>query len=361
MMVVDQLVVQHQALRNKLAETPTAVEMNDILAFMDQVQAASAYIEAPPQREQLQAILFHWNGYVHEQTGTFPGMKLFPYSPMSVERLQEQSTAKVTSTTPEVSFPYAPKLIWIVAILLILSSVLLIVWPMLGEDNAEELPTTAEPDPLAALTTVIASDGLALTPVLTATASLQTNNATPLPEVAAGEMTSVPLSSTAVSPPATPIIITYTVKTGDTLFNIARQHNTTVSAIMVQNGLTTEALQVGQVLALPTLPASAPVVTADNTAIVATAIPFTAVRPSEPHAEAVIHNQTSLYSGPTSNFSAITTLPRGSFLFAIGRTADATWYLVQLEDGFTRGWLPRDDIAFLSPTDPGNIPVVVTP
>jgi len=45
--------------------------------------------------------------------------------------------------------------------------------------------------------------------------------------------------------------LTYTVKSGDTLYNIARTYNTTVSEIKALNGLTNNTLSIGQTLILP--------------------------------------------------------------------------------------------------------------
>lgn len=46
--------------------------------------------------------------------------------------------------------------------------------------------------------------------------------------------------------------ITYTVKSGDSLYKIAQQYNTTVNAIKSANNLTSNVLSIGQVLEIPT-------------------------------------------------------------------------------------------------------------
>jgi peptidoglycan endopeptidase LytE len=50
---------------------------------------------------------------------------------------------------------------------------------------------------------------------------------------------------------------TYTVKSGDTLSRIARQHGTTVAALKELNGLTLDSIKAGQKLKLPAKPAPA--------------------------------------------------------------------------------------------------------
>ena len=45
--------------------------------------------------------------------------------------------------------------------------------------------------------------------------------------------------------------LTYTVKSGDTLYGIARTYNTTVDAIKKLNNLTSNTLSIGQTLILP--------------------------------------------------------------------------------------------------------------
>ena len=63
-------------------------------------------------------------------------------------------------------------------------------------------------------------------------------------------------TTTAVSPGLeTPVTETYTVKLGDTLSRIAREHGTTVPALKELNGLTLDPIKVGQKLRLPARPA----------------------------------------------------------------------------------------------------------
>ena len=69
---------------------------------------------------------------------------------------------------------------------------------------------------------------------------------------ASGEPTPAP--SPASSPATTPAPsarTTYTVKSGDTLYGIARTFGTTVTAIKTLNGLTSNTLHVGKVLLIP--------------------------------------------------------------------------------------------------------------
>ncbi len=46
--------------------------------------------------------------------------------------------------------------------------------------------------------------------------------------------------------------LTYTVKSGDTLYSIANRYNTTVEALKLLNNLTSNTLQIGQILKIPT-------------------------------------------------------------------------------------------------------------
>ena len=53
------------------------------------------------------------------------------------------------------------------------------------------------------------------------------------------------------TPPETTSYITYTVKKGDNLYSIASKYNTSVTAILNLNNLTSNILSIGQVLKIP--------------------------------------------------------------------------------------------------------------
>lgn len=66
--------------------------------------------------------------------------------------------------------------------------------------------------------------------------------------ISIGQVLKLPTQASQDTIPAT----TYTVKKGDSLYKIANQYNTTVYAIKSANNLTTNTLQIGQTLKIPT-------------------------------------------------------------------------------------------------------------
>ena len=58
-----------------------------------------------------------------------------------------------------------------------------------------------------------------------------------------GQVLKIPVSSNPY--------VEYTVRPGDTLWELSRKYNTTVEAILQANGLTSTVLQIGQVLRIP--------------------------------------------------------------------------------------------------------------
>jgi LysM repeat protein len=63
--------------------------------------------------------------------------------------------------------------------------------------------------------------------------------------------TAAPTPSSAPTPTPAPTPVTYIVQSGDTLNEIAARFGTTAQAIMDANGLTSDIIQVGQVLIIP--------------------------------------------------------------------------------------------------------------
>lgn len=362
MMIVDQLVVQHQTLRNKAAEAPEAVGMNEVMALMDQVRAASAHVENPHQREQLQAILFHWNGYVHSQTGAYPGIQLAAFSPPAAAPSPERTARVTTAAPPELTLPRVHWLVWVAAAVLFVGGAIIVIWPLLfGNEGAVVAAPTLQAE---AVYTAVAATQTTIAYEATVTRAVieQTANAAALLFATATS------SETAVSetPPTGPVV--YTVQAGDTLFTIARRYGLTLDEIMILNGLTTDALAVGQTLTLPHPPLTPEGDTAvnntavNNTAVTAPPPPAATLAPGQQLAEMVIRTPSaSLYSGPGAQFSIIMPLARGTFAYAVGRSQAGDWYLLQLEDGVTRGWLPATDVALLYPAVPDIIPVIVVP
>ncbi len=92
------------------------------------------------------------------------------------------------------------------------------------------------------------------------------------PNVATASVVPTPADASSPSTTASATAVTadagagsYTVKTGDSLWKIARQQNVSVAAIKQANNLTSDSLKVGQKLHVPTATAKATTDTAANT------------------------------------------------------------------------------------------------
>ncbi|MGE5613147.1 MAG: LysM peptidoglycan-binding domain-containing protein [Bacillota bacterium] len=136
-------------------------------------------------------------------------------------------------------------------------------------------------------------------------------------EITPGQMLFIPIQVSRV--------ITYTVQPGDSLYNIARQYNTTVESIMVLNRLQSTDINAGQRLVIPQ------------------------------YTEAVVNvGRANIRSGPGTNYTVIQAVSSGARLPVTNTTRD--WLRVSLHDG-NEGWISRNLVNFR--TYDGSKPILV--
>ena len=112
-------------------------------------------------------------------------------------------------------------------------------------------PPETDTTPIIATYTVKKGDNLyAIAKKYNTTASaIMLKNNLPNTNLKIGQKLQIPGSQTTTqTPPITPSTNVYTVKSGDSLYSIARRFNTTVDAIKRKNNLTSNSLQIGQKL-----------------------------------------------------------------------------------------------------------------
>lgn len=171
------------------------------------------------------------------------------------------------------------------------------------------------------------------------------------------------------TPNATSTPGVYVVKAGDTLNSIARQYGVTVQEIATANGLfNVNAISVGQELIIPT-PGPGTAVPPQTTGPGAPTTPVATPAAAGPVATlpALVITGASgaqevalrIAAGP--DYQAITMLSRGTIASLVAKTPDGLWYLIQLEDGYTRGWIPANSAGLIYPADPANIPTTPQP
>jgi LysM repeat protein len=171
-----------------------------------------------------------------------------------------------------------------------------------------------------------------------------------------------PISSPTPELPPTPIV--YVVQPGDTVNSIARRYNVTVQEIATLNGLfNVNSIAVGQELLIPT--------PGPGTAVPPTSPDQPTSQPGQPapvsaFSELVIKGVDNSGSVPLRiaagpDYQAIMELSRGTLAFIVAKTPDDQWYLIQLEDGYTRGWIPATSAGLLYPANPASIPTTPMP
>ncbi|WP_235714625.1 LysM peptidoglycan-binding domain-containing protein [Neobacillus dielmonensis] len=128
-----------------------------------------------------------------------------------------------------------------------------------GEEQVESTVPVTITEPAPATTpiqqaepvtyTVVSGDSLSVIAKRynTTVSAIKTANGLTIDAIYVGQKLMIPLTSSG----ETQTNRTYTVMSGDSLSVIAQRYNTTVTAIKTANGLTTEAIYVGQVLTIP--------------------------------------------------------------------------------------------------------------
>lgn len=232
----------------------------------------------------------------------------------------------------------------VVVLALVLTLAVLITFPPDGQEDAEDTSATA----VAAFLTLTAQP--TPTPIGTETPRIYIIEESPAPSL---------------TPDVTGTPIVYVVKSGDTLNSIARQYNATVQDIATANGLfNVNSISVGQELIIPTpgpgtvIP---PVTVGPGTPTTASSSGPVIMLP-EIVIKGVSGAQTvdlRIAAGP--DYQAITSLNRGTIASLVAKTPDGLWYLIQLEDGYTRGWIPANSAGLIYPADPAAIPTTPQP
>jgi LysM repeat protein len=381
MATVNSLQTQDTALREQFTANPEAVETAQIDALLDNVQQTGKTTASIQEREQLVQILQYWAPLLEERTGEHPGTKLAAYDP-DAEPVEEEIGVEETAVTPPeaaestkdepettltyipgepednqpqtlaqlfMTMPKAAKIIIFVLIALILAAI--IFWILSPKTDDPVVDVTGTETAVAAAITASAQP-------------TRTNTPTATPVIYIQSETAVAQSAPVGSP--TPII--YIVQTGDTLNSVSRKYGIPVQDIAVLNNIyNANSIAVGQELLIPTpgLGTSiAPSLETTPAAVNDTPIPqVQADATNDTVLELVIRSSegAELRIAAGSDYQAITTLPEGTFATIIAKTPDGIWYLIQLEDGFTRGWVPAEQTALLYPADPNTIPTTPMP
>ena len=389
MTTITTLQTQDSALREQYSQNPEAVHVARINALLERVRQTSQSTSGIQERDALLQIMKFWAPIVEQKTGEHPGTKLSPYDPtvevdeeeMTDEEVAEEETAvpapvaEANEIEPTVTYipgepegdapqtlaqlfmtmPNWAKVVILVLIALILATLIYWIVSPKSEQAVADVPGTE--------TAVVAAITASAQPTATTTA-------TATPRIYIQSETAVAESAPPVGTP-TPII--YIVQTGDTLNSISRKYGIPVQDIAVLNNIyNANSIAVGQELLIPTpgpgtSVASTPVVGEATPAAPQTETDSVTAPQVEPApstvSELVIRGSDTveLRIAAGADYQAITSLPQGTFATIIAKTPDGIWYLIQLEDGYTRGWVPAEFSALLYPADPNTIPTTPVP
>jgi LysM repeat protein len=375
MTAVTTLQTQDSSLRQQYDTDPETITAAQLNAFLKRVQQTGQTTGSIQQREKLLEILHFWAPIVEDKTGDRIDITLASYDPEAQpddketavlstsyieaangsleganmsEQSQDDQPQTVAQLFMTLSTPVKVGILLVIA--LILAGILY--WILSLSSDETEIDTSATETVVSAAITASAQPTGTATP--TATPPIYIESEAP----AAG---AAPIGS------PTPII--YIVQSGDTLNKVARLYGVAVQDIATLNNIyNADNIAVGQELLIPA--ASSNTNTSPPTET--TPLPQTGeANPNPPQTNETSHQMPELVikgidlvdlriaAGP--DYQAITSLPQGTFATIIAKTPDGNWYLIQLEDGYTRGWVEANFTALISPADPNNIPTTPVP
>ena len=379
MATVSSLQTQDNALREQFTTNPEALRPAQIDALLTRVQQAGKTTGSIQEREQLLQILHYWAAVRAERTGEQPETTLAAYDPEADTAVKEVERDVETAVTPRtessdqivptatyipgepandqpqtlahlfMTMPRAAKIVILLLIALILAAIIFWILSPKTDQSTPNIPGTETAVALA----IIASAQPSGTPTATATPLMYIQSETSIAQ-------SAPISS------PTPII--HIVQTGDTLNSISRKYGIPVPEITALNNIyNANSIAVGQELLIPTAAANSSVSAAANENAISQpdAIAETTPIATSPDTtlELVIRSTAAvpLHIAAGSDYQSIADLTPGTFATIIAKTPDGSWYLIQLEDGFTRGWVLAEQTALLFPADPSTIPTTPMP
>ncbi len=162
--------------------------------------------------------------------------------PWIIERILHRAQPHISEQSHPLFGPWV--IIAGIIVLMVVTAIALFMWTgqVLGIGSISNTPGVSRTLPAGTLAPATATRSAA-TPGVAATVLLQT----PLPP---------PPTATVAPPPptATPSVVKYKVKTGDTLLEIAIKYGVSVQAIQKANGMKNDVIRIGDELIIPAPP-----------------------------------------------------------------------------------------------------------
>lgn len=362
MTTFEQIQERHAALEKALAVDPDSVRTGQITNLLAQIQETAVTIADEEQRQTLTHILIQWASVAEQRGEKSVDMVLAAYqppvSPPAASTPQPKvDTPVVQEPTPVAKMPRRPVINWsnppewmLQGLTLLIIAVLAIAGYYIVSYYFDSPTETSEP--------TLAIPTLEPTVVVDVVAETAVIATSPPPTAVLVEVITVDNAPTEAAPTAPQRA--HIVATGDTLSTIATRYGVTIEEIIAANVLLDpNRLEIGQTLNIP-FPGQSTVAAPAATAIAPT-IPAVAPPPAVP--EVVVRGADitaviPLYINPSTASQPVATLSSGTFAKAIGLSEDRSWYLVELSDGLTRGWVTVDSAQLLYPATPDQLPLL---